>query len=179
MTVYGYARCSTDAQELASQLQALNDAGCTKIYQEKVSGVKDRPQLAKLLKALQSDDVVIIAHLDRISRSTPDLLNRLEAITKAGAKFRSLNEPWADTTTPMGNLITTIMSGFAQFNREMILKRCEDGRKAAKARNVHMGRPPKLTPYQRQEALQRRENGETLHAIARTYGVAHTTIARL
>lgn len=178
--MYGYARCSSNGQDLASQLEALKKAGAVKIYSEKVSGMKtDRPQFTRLLNALEADDIIIVTHLDRISRSTPDLLNKLDLISKKNAKFKSLNETWADTTTPMGNLITTIMSGFAQFNREMILKRCDEGRKVAKQRGVRFGRKPKLTEYQIKEAKQRKADGETLTAIARSFNVSHSTISRL
>jgi DNA invertase Pin-like site-specific DNA recombinase len=180
MTVYGYARVSTDGQTLAAQDAALHAAGCAKVYSEKISGARsDRPQLAKLLKMLGEDDTVIVTRLDRLARSTRDLLNILDAIAKAGGTFKSLADTWADTTTPHGRLMLTVLGGLAEFERELIRARTGEGRARAKARGVHMGRPPKLTPHQRREALARREAGETLSDIARTYGVAHTTIARL
>jgi DNA invertase Pin-like site-specific DNA recombinase len=86
---------------------------------------------------------------------------------------------WADTTTPHGRLMLTVLGGLAEFERELIRARTGEGRAGAKARGVHMGRPPKLTPHQQAEARQRRDNGETLMDIARTYGVSHTTISRL
>jgi DNA invertase Pin-like site-specific DNA recombinase len=158
----------------------LRTAGCAKVYSEKISGARsDRPQLAKLLKIVGEDDTVIVTRLDRLARSTRDLLNILDAIAKAGATFKSLADTWADTTTPHGRLMLTVLGGLAEFERELIRARTGEGRARAKARGVHMGRPPKLTPHQRREALARREGGETLSDIARTYGVAHTTIARL
>jgi DNA invertase Pin-like site-specific DNA recombinase len=180
MTVYGYARVSTDGQTLAAQDAALHAAGCARVYSEKISGARsDRPQLARLLKAIGEGDTVIVTRLDRLARSTRDLLNILDAIAKAGATFKSLADAWADTTTPHGRLMLTVLGGLAEFERELIRARTGEGRARAKARGVHMGRPPKLTPHQRHEALARREAGESLSDIARTYGVAHTTIARL
>ena len=180
MAIYGYARVSTDGQTLAAQDAALAAAGCAKVYSEKISGARsDRPQLAKLLKALGEGDTVVVTRLDRLARSTRDLLNILDAIAQAGATFKSLADAWADTTTPHGRLMLTVLGGLAEFERELIRTRTGEGRARAKARGVHMGRPPKLTPHQRHEALARREAGESLSDIARTYGVAHTTIARL
>jgi DNA invertase Pin-like site-specific DNA recombinase len=180
MTIYGYARVSTDGQTLAAQEAALAAAGAAKIYAEKVSGaVTDRKALAKALAALGEGDTLIVTRLDRLARSTRDLLNTLDAIAKKRAGFKSLADAWADTTTPHGRLMLTVLGGLAEFERELIRARTGEGRARAKARGVHMGRPPKLTPHQRQEALARRENGDTLTDIARTYGVSHTTIARL
>jgi DNA invertase Pin-like site-specific DNA recombinase len=180
MTVYGYARVSTDGQTLAAQNAALTAAGCAKVYGETASGARsDRPQLAKVLRLLKEGDTLIVTRLDRLARSTRDLLNTLHAVAKKGAGFKSLADAWADTTTPHGRLMLTILGGLAEFERELIRTRTGEGRARAKARGVHMGRPPKLTPHQQAEARQRRANGDTLTDIARTYGVAHTTIARL
>ena len=124
-------------------------------------------------------DTVVVTRLDRLARSTRDLLNILDAIANAGATFKSLADAWADTTTPHGRLMLTVLGGLAEFERELIRARTGEGRARAKARGVHMGRPPKLTPHQRQEAMARREAGESLSDITRTSGVAHTTIGRL
>jgi DNA invertase Pin-like site-specific DNA recombinase len=180
MTIYGYARVSTDGQTLAAQEAALTAAGCAKVYAEKVSGVvTDRKMLAKAISMLREGDTLIVTRLDRLARSTRDLLNTLDAVAKEGAGFKSLADTWADTTTPHGRLMLTVLGGLTEFERELIRARTGEGRARAKARGVHMGRPPKLTPHQRQEALARRDAGESLSDIARTYGVAHTTIARL
>jgi DNA invertase Pin-like site-specific DNA recombinase len=177
--IIGYARASTTGQDLTSQLAALKAAGVAKIYSEKASGAKtDRPALAKLLKRLEPGDLVIVTRLDRLARSTRDLLNTLDAIGKAQCTFRSIADAWADTSTPHGRLILTVLGGLAEFERELIRQRTEEGRERAKARGQHMGRPLKLNKFQRQEARQRRDNGETLVDIARTYGVSHMTIAR-
>jgi DNA invertase Pin-like site-specific DNA recombinase len=180
MTIYGYARVSTDGQTLAAQEAALTAAGCAKVYAEKVSGVvTDRKALAKALSVLQEGDTLIVTRLDRLARSTRDLLNTLDAISRKGAGFKSLADAWADTTTPHGRLMLTVLGGLAEFERELIRARTGEGRARAKAKGVHMGRPWKLTPHQRQEVLERLDRGDSLTDIARTYGVAHTTIARL
>jgi DNA invertase Pin-like site-specific DNA recombinase len=181
VAVYGYARVSTDGQTLAAQDAALRVAGCVKIFAEKVSGASTngRTQLAKVLTTINAGDVLVVTRLDRLARSTRDLLNILDAVSKAGADFRSLADAWADTTTPHGRLMLTVLGGLAEFERSLILARTSEGRAKAKARGVHMGRPPKLTPHQTREALARREAGEALADIGRTFGVSHTTIGRL
>jgi DNA invertase Pin-like site-specific DNA recombinase len=180
MTIYGYARVSTDGQTLAAQDAQLHAAGCAKIYAEKISGaVSERPELAKLLKRITQGDVLVVTRLDRLARSTRDLLNILDTVGKAGAGFKSLADAWADTTTPHGRLMLTVLGGLAEFERELIKARTGDGRKRAQARGVRFGRPPKLNPHQRREALDRLRNGETQADIARTYGVDPTTIGRL
>jgi DNA invertase Pin-like site-specific DNA recombinase len=108
-----------------------------------MSGAKtDRPELAKLLRRLERDDVLMVTRLDRLARSTRDLLNILDVIAKAGAGFKSLGDAWADTTTPHGRLMLTVLGGLAEFERELILARTSDGRTRAKARGVKFGRPP-------------------------------------
>src|SRR5215831_9979144 len=180
MTVYGYARVSTNGQTLASQDAQLHAAGAAKVYAEKMSGARtDRPELAKLLKRLDAGDVLLVTRLDRLARSTRDLLNILDTVGKAGAGFKSLSDAWADTTTPHGRLMLTVLGGLAEFERELILSRTGDGRTRAKARGVRFGRPPALTAHQRQEATQRLAEGATQADLARTYGVSQATISRL
>ena len=178
--IVGYARVSTDGQSLEAQYAALTQAGATQVFAEKVSGaVTDRKQLAKALAALSAGDVLLVTRLDRLARSTRDLLIVLDAVAKAGAGFRSLSDQWADTTTPHGKLMITILGGLAEFERKLILARTSEGRTRAKARGVRFGRKPTLTPHQRSEALARRAAGEALVDIARTYNVSHSTISRL
>jgi DNA invertase Pin-like site-specific DNA recombinase len=180
MAFIGYARVSTNGQDLAGQIAELQAAGCAKIYREKISGAKsDRQELRKLLRAIEPGDVLMVSRLDRLARSTRDLLNILDAVAQAGAGFRSLKDAWADTTTPHGRLMLTILGGLAEFERELIRARTGEGRKRAKARGVRFGRPPKLNGHQRQEALQRLAAGETQADIARTFDVDATTIGRL
>jgi DNA invertase Pin-like site-specific DNA recombinase len=128
---------------------------------------------------LSPGDVFLVTKLDRLARSTRDLLNTLDAIGKAVAAFRSLGDPWADTTTPHGKLLLTILGGLAEFERHLILARTAEGRKRAQQRGVKFGRKPKLSAFQRHEALTRRAAGEALAEIGRTFGVSHSTISRL
>jgi DNA invertase Pin-like site-specific DNA recombinase len=178
--IIGYGRVSTDGQSLESQEASLKAAGAERIFAEKISGaITDRKALAKAIAALGPGDVLLVTRLDRLARSTRDLLNALDTISKAGAKFKSLADAWADTTTPHGELMVTILAGLATFERHPIRARTDEGRKQAQARGVRFGRKPKLTPFQIKEALARREGGETLSDIGRSYGVSHSTISRL
>jgi DNA invertase Pin-like site-specific DNA recombinase len=179
--IYGYARVSTDGQSLDAQREVLKAVGCTKVFSEKQSGTKtDRAALAKAVAVLEPGDVLIVTKIDRLARSTRDLLNTLHEVTAKDAGFRSLGDPWLDTTTPHGKLLTTVLAGFAEFERMLIISRTSEGRKRAKARGQHMGRPSKLSPFQRAEAIARVKTGvETLSDIGRSYGVSHTTIGRL
>jgi DNA invertase Pin-like site-specific DNA recombinase len=180
MAFLGYARVSTDGQTLDAQVAELKSAGVVTVFQEKVSGaVTDRIQLGRAIKALAPDDVLVVTRLDRLARSTRDLLNTLAAVNDAGAGFKSLRDTWADTTTPHGRLMLTILAGLAEFERALILSRTSEGRERAKARGVKLGRKPKLTVHQRREALERRAAGEALTEIARTFAVSHSTISRL
>jgi DNA invertase Pin-like site-specific DNA recombinase len=148
MAVYGYARVSTRDQGLAAQCAELMAAGCAKVFQEKVSGAKtDRPELAKVLRRLEAGDVLVVTRLDRLARSTRDLLNVIAAVTERGAGFRSLKDTWADTTSPHGRLMLTVLGGLAEFERELIRARTGEGRRRAKDRGVKFGRPRKLTPH--------------------------------
>lgn len=177
--IYGYARVSTLGQTLATQLAALGEAGVDKLYSEKVSGVKQRRELEKLLAKLQPGDVLVVAKLDRLARSTFDLLWILDKIGKAGANFKSLGDAWADTTTAHGRLMMTLLAGIAEFERELILQRTGEGRARAKADGVRFGRKHKLTHHQQREALERLSQGDTTREIARTFNVDSSTISRV
>jgi DNA invertase Pin-like site-specific DNA recombinase len=180
MPMFGYARVSTNGQDLSAQDAELRSAGCVKTFKEKVSGAKtDRPELAKAIRQLEPGDVLIVTRLDRLARSTRDLLNVLDEIAKRGAGFRSLKDSWADTTSAHGRLMLTILGGLAEFERELIRARTGEGRKRAKDRGVRFGRPRKMTSHQRREALQRLHAGETMSDVARTYAVDASTISRL
>jgi DNA invertase Pin-like site-specific DNA recombinase len=178
--IYGYARVSTDGQSVEAQVAALTAAGAVKVYRETASGAKtDRARLRQVLAALDQGDVLLVTRLDRLARSTLDLLHTLKTIADKGAAFKSLVDPWADTTTPHGTLFTVILGGLAEFERELIKARTSEGRARAKARGVKLGRRPKLTPYQQREALERRARGEGVREIARSYNVSPPTISRL
>jgi DNA invertase Pin-like site-specific DNA recombinase len=176
----GYARVSTTDQSLDLQLAALEQAGCRRIFREKVSGAeRQRPELQRLLDQLRPGDTVTVWRLDRLARSTRDLLEIMEVIRAAGASFRSLSEPWADTTSPAGKMIMTVFAGMAEFERALIRERTEAGRRAARARGVRFGRPPKLTPEQAALALRLIEEGQSVREVAKTFQVDGTTLYRL
>src|SRR5580658_2361437 len=176
--IVGYARVSTNGQSLEAQDAALTAA--ERVFAEKQSGIKtDRAALARCMRSLEAGDVLLVTKLDRLARSTRDLLNTLATIGERGAGFKSLADPWADTTTPHGKLMITVLGGLAEFERHLILSRTSEGRARAKARGVKFGRKPKLTKHQRAEALSRREAGEPLTEIGKSYNVSHMTISRL
>jgi DNA invertase Pin-like site-specific DNA recombinase len=178
--IYGYARVSTDGQSVDAQVKQLRAAGAEKVFREQASGANtDRAQLRRAIGKLEKGDVLMVTRLDRLARSTRDLLNTLAQITDKGAGFRSLADAWADTTTAHGRLMLTVLGGLAEFERELIRARTGEGRERAKARGVHMGRPPKLTKHQKKEALKRRDAGEPTREIARMFNVSHSTISRL
>ena len=180
IAIVGYARVSTQDQRFSGQLEALKAAGATTIYRENVSGVRaDRPQLAKLMAGLKAGDVVVVTKLDRLGRSTRELLDLIERIGKAGASFRSLGDPLWDTGSAQGRLLSTLLAAIAEFEKELICERTGDGRKRAMAAGVRFGRKPKLSAFQRSEALKRRAKGETLAEIAKSYAVDISTISRL
>src|SRR6516164_2997984 len=134
MPMFGYARVSTNGQDLSAQDAELMAAGCAKVFKEKLSGAKtDRPELAKAISKLEPGDVLVVTRLDRLARSTRDLLNVLDELGKRGASFKSLRDSWADTTTVHGRLMLTVLGGLAEFERELIRARTGEGRKRAKA----------------------------------------------
>lgn len=178
--IYGYARVSTDGQSVAAQVAQLRAAGAEKVFREVASGAKtDRRQLRRVLDQLDAGDVLMVTRLDRLTRSTRDLLNTVEAISGKQAGFRSLSDTWADTTTPHGRLMLTVLGGLAEFERDLIRARTVEGRSRAVARGVKLGRKPKLTAHQVKEAIKRRDGGEPTREIARSYNVSHSTISRL
>jgi DNA invertase Pin-like site-specific DNA recombinase len=180
LVICGYARCSTDGQSLDGQLAALRAAGCERVFAEKISGTRsDRPQLQRFIDALDPESMGVVISLDRLARSTRDLLNILATISVKGATFKSLNDPWADTSTPHGQLMVTVLAGLSEFERHLILRRTSEGRKLALQNGVKFGRKPKLTDHQRREALVRLDNGDTVTNVARTFNVSHSTICRL
>jgi DNA invertase Pin-like site-specific DNA recombinase len=180
MSVVGYARVSTRDQDLSGQLAALRAAGAARVFSEKVSSARAvRPQLAKLMASLRPGDLVLVTKLDRLGRSTRELLQLIETIDKAGAAFRSLGDPLWDTSSPQGRLLSTLLAAIAEFERELIRERTGEGRRRALASGIKFGRKPKLSQYQRAEAIKRRDAGETLASIARSYAVDVSMISRL
>ena len=176
----GYARVSTLDQNLDLQLQALKKAGCQKVFREKVSGAsRQRPEFQLMLNQLREGDTVIVWRLDRLARSTRHLLETMEIIREAGARFQSLSEPWADTTTHAGKMIMTVFAGIAEFERDLILERTQAGRIASKTKGVRFGRPPKLNPEQLKLAQRLINEGKAAREIADTFNVHVATIYRL
>jgi DNA invertase Pin-like site-specific DNA recombinase len=180
LTVFGYASVSTDGQTLDAQVKELRAGGAERGFKEKINGaVTDRARLRRAIEALGKGDVLLVTRLDRLARSTRDLLNTLADIAPKDAGSRSLRDSWADTTTAHGRLMLTVLAGLAEFERELIRSRTGEGRERAKARGVRLGRKPKLTPHQRREAIERRAAGEPITEIGRTFNVSHSTISRL
>jgi len=141
----GYARVSTQDQNLTLQLDALKKADCEKIYQEKISGTRtDRPELTKLLEHARTGDVVVIWKLDRLGRSLHHLLNLVAELEAKGIGLKSLNDP-VDTTTPQGRLVFRIFASLAEFERELIKERTTAGVAAAREKGKVLGRPKGLS----------------------------------
>ncbi len=175
----GYARVSTEDQNLDIQLQKLKEAGCKRIFQEKVSGAhRQRPELAKMLEHIREADTIIVWRLDRLARSTRDLLEISDVIAQAGVGLKSLSEPWADTTTPAGRMVLTVFAGLAEFERELIKERTGTGRIAAMKRGVRFGRPAKLDAEKAALAARLIAEGRSVKEVAKTFGVHKATLYR-
>jgi DNA invertase Pin-like site-specific DNA recombinase len=181
MRKIGYARVSTTHQNLDRQIAALRTEQCDEIFREKASGksTKGRPQLEKAIDALGTGDVLVLAEWDRCTRSMLDGVSIIDRIHARGAFLRVLDKPYLDLTTPIGRGFIAFLSAMAEDERQRIVKRANDGRKAARARGQRFGRKPVLSDHQRGEALQRLAAGESARAIARTFGVSHCTVSRL
>ena len=177
--IIGYARVSTDEQNLDAQTDALKAAGAERIFADKISGAKrNRPELGKLLDQLRPGDVLVVTKYDRLARSLRDLLELVEAIKDRGAGFRSLAED-IDTTTPAGRLVFHVFASIAQFERERIAERTKEGLQAAKARGRVGGRPPALTADQKAEVRRMRDDEQRhISEIARLFNVSERTIRR-
>src|SRR5712675_2591287 len=178
--IFGYARVSTDAQDLTSQLAQLKVAGCEKVFSENTTGTTaDRPQLRKLMAALAPGDVVITPAVDRLSRDATDLLVIARDMQRAGAGLRSIAEPVVDTTSDFAELVLAMLGVAAKLERRRIAERTARGRADARAKGVKFGRKPTLTPHQQKEARKRLAEGETQRSVARSYNVSQATISRL
>src|SRR5262245_33358923 len=179
MATLGYARVSATDQNLDVQIAELKEVGCDKVYFEKISGANaaNRTELQRLLKRLTVGDVLVVTRLDRLARSTRDLLNIIDDLGTRGIAFKALKDSWCDTSTSHGRLMLTVISGIAQFERELIKARTEEGRKRAIARGVKFGRPSKLTHFQRQELLERLSHGEMQADVARNYNITQAGVS--
>lgn len=177
---YGYARVSSNTQDHAAQVEALKAAGCKLIFSEKASGksVNGRREFEKLMKVLVPGDSVVVTKLDRLARSSRDLHNILHELEGRSCGFVSLHETWCDTTTDVGRLVMTIMGGVAEFERNLIRKRCEEGIARAKRKGTKFGRPAALDAGQKRTIAERYAKGETLAELAAVYEVGEATVWR-
>lgn len=177
----GYARVSSQSQNLERQLGALNAERCDKIFQEKASGksVRGRPELEKAISRLGTGDALVVAEWDRATRSMMDGIGIIERVAARGALIKILDKPHLDLSSTIGRGFLAFLSALAQDERERITKRADDGRKIALANGVKFGRKRALTAHQQVEAAQRVQAGESLRAVSKSYNVSHTTIARL
>ena len=177
---YGYARVSSDSQDYRAQIDALMAAGCKRIFSEKASGksTKGRPEFGKLMKALLPGDAVMVTKLDRLARSSRDLHNIIGELKERDCGFVSLGDSWCDTTSDTGRLMLAIMGGIAEFERELIRKRCQAGIDRAKAKGTKFGRPSTLDASQRRRIAERYAAGETMAELAKEYECGGATFWR-
>lgn len=174
----GYARVSTEKQDLDTQLDLLTAEGCEKIFKEKISGTKkSRPQLDKLLEMLRSGDTVIITELTRLSRSSRDLFSLVDLIQSKGANIKSLKENWVDTTTPIGNFMFSVMAGISQFEKDLISLRTKEGLAASRKKGKVGGRP-KTRQETLDAAISLKASGVSVSEITRITGVSKTSLYR-
>ncbi|WP_053220179.1 recombinase family protein [Virgibacillus senegalensis] len=175
---YGYARVSTVNQDLESQITALENEGCEKIYSEKFTGTKaDRPQFKELLSILEAGDTLIITKLDRFARSTGDAIETIKDLFKRGVRVHVLNMGIVEDT-PTGRLIFNIMSSFAEFERDMIVERTQEGKAIAKQRDdFREGRPNKYSKKQLEHALKLLET-HSYKEVEETTGISKSTLIR-
>lgn len=175
----GYARVSTEEQNLDRQIDILKQAGCDRIYEEKVSGIKkERPELNKILDQIRMGDVIIISDLTRLSRSVKDLFSLVEQIEEKGANIKSIKESWVDTTTAQGKLMFTIFAGISQFERDLISQRTIEGLNAARARGKKGGRP-KINDKDIKLAVKMyNSKNYSISEITKATGVSKTTLYR-
>jgi len=175
----GYARVSTEDQTLDLQRPRLTAAGCEKLFEEKISGAKrNRPELERLLSEIRGQDILVVTRLDRLARSTAELLAIAERLREKDAGLQSLDEPWADTSSPSGRMILTVFAGIAEFERALIKQRTQDGLIDARKRGVAFGRPRKMRSDQQELALELIKRGKSINEVARTFNVHPATIYR-
>ena len=166
----GYARVSTTSQNLDMQVSALTDAGCEKIYTEKVSGVGDRTELKTALEFLRDGDCLVVYKLDRLGRNMKDLLATIEQLQQQNVSLVSLRDN-IDTSSTTGKLIMHIFASLAEFERDLIKERSAEGRREAKKKGVRFGRPKQPKPEKANMCAQLYRNGNSVSAIMRTTGI--------
>lgn len=181
LMLIGYARVSTNHQNLDRQVAALRAAGCKKIFKEKESGREGvkRRELERAIATLSEGDILVLAEWDRATRSMLDGIRIIERVAARGALLKALDRQWLDLTTPLGKGILAFLSALAEDERARILARANGGRVAARKRGVRFGPKPKLAPHQEREAARMvQEQGMSLRAVAHHYHVGHSTIVR-
>lgn len=179
MEFLGYGRVSTREQDLTGQVETLRTAGCERIFSEKITGRHaQRPELEKMLDYARKEDVVVVTRLDRLARNTRDLLDIAEHLLTKGVGLKSLAEPWADTTSPAGKMILTVLAGVAEFERSVIVARTSAGRCAAKARGVKFGRPRKSDESQIALIQAGIEKGMSVEDLTKSLSISKATIYR-
>jgi DNA invertase Pin-like site-specific DNA recombinase len=180
-SLIGYARVSTDAQDATLQRDALNAAGCARIFEDTMSGkIKDRPELDKMLSYVRAGDTVVVYKLDRFSRSLSDLLSIIDDLGKVGVHFKVLTGALAgiDTRTPDGRLFLSIVGAMAEFERSLIVERTKAGLEAAKSQGRVGGRPTVIDEDKLTVARARRAKGESVTSIAKALGISRATLYR-
>ncbi|MDT3497321.1 recombinase family protein [Bacillus toyonensis] len=181
MKIYGYARVSTQEQNLARQLKQLKEYGCEYIFEEKTSGATtERPELQRMMESLQIDDVIVVTDLTRISRSTQDLFKLIEAIKEKGASIKSIKDTWLDTTSdnPYNAFLLTVMAGVNQLERDLIKMRQREGIAIAKEQGKYTGRPKQFSHKSAkvQHAIELYEQGnKTVNEICKITGLTRST----
>jgi DNA invertase Pin-like site-specific DNA recombinase len=181
MRKIGYARVSTPGQNLERQLGALRSEGCAQIFREKASGkdTRARPQLEKAIDALGTKDILVVAEWDRATRSMMDGIHILERVHQRGALVKVLDKPHLDLTSAFGKGLLALLTALAEDERHRIVKRANEGRAIARKNGARFGRRPKLTEHQQKEGRRRLLAGDGARAIARDFGVHHSTVSRL
>lgn len=177
--IFGYARVSTQDQNLDRQIDQLKAVGCEKIFQEKITGKKsNRPELTKMIEQLRSGDTIIITELTRLSRSTKGLFALVEQVERKGANIKSLKESWLDTTTAQGKLMFTIFAGISQFERDLISQRTKEGLASARARGRKGGRPAKKNEKIELALKMYKSNDYSVAQILEATNLSKTTLYR-
>lgn len=177
--IVGYARVSTGHQSLDQQRDALEAAGCERVFSDQLSGVRDdRPGLTQLLEVTRAGDVVIVTALDRLGRSLSGVIKTIETLTAAGVLLRSQREG-IDYSTPSGRMLAGIFAALAGYERELMLERVAAARAAAAARGKRAGRPAQLTDAQARQLRDLRAGGEPIAELARTFKISRATVYRV
>jgi len=177
--ILGYARVSTQDQNLERQTDQLLQSGCERIFQEKITGTKkERPELDRILDQLRQGDIIIVTELTRLSRSIKDLFSLVDMIHQKGANLRSIKEPWLDTTTPQGKLLFAIFAGVSQFERDLTSERTKEGLSSARARGRKGGRPPKSTKNIELALKLHKDKNCSISEIVKATGVSKSTLYR-